>query len=278
MSLGTGLLRYDGSSRANDQGGASRPSLHRRRQGSAPHGCRRLHLVDLNGAFEGKPVNGDAVTAIARRYPDLPIQIGGGIRSLETIEEYVKAGVSYVIIGTKAVKEPEFVGEACRAFPGKVIVGLDAKDGFVATDGWAEVSSIQVVDLAKRFEADGVSAIVSQHLPHRNRLWPPGIVVLCAATGAQFFRRWLCRFQQAPWPRACTATRDDGSVAVGVVAMDADARTKVAAPAWCDRLVLNLVDFSLILLISININCLSQKSEKMAYSKKEIMTFIQNEI
>ena len=123
-------------------------------------GCRRLHLVDLNGAFEGKPVNGDAVTAIARRYPDLPIQIGGGIRSLETIEEYVKAGVSYVIIGTKAVKEPEFVGEACRAFPGKVIVGLDAKDGFVATDGWAEVSSIQVVDLAKRFEADGVSAIV----------------------------------------------------------------------------------------------------------------------
>ena len=112
-------------------------------------GCRRLHLVDLNGAFEGKPVNGDAVTAIARRYPDLPIQIGGGIRSLDTIEEYVKAGVSYVIIGTKAVKEPEFVGEACRVFPGKVIVGLDAKDGFVATDGWAEVSTIQVVDLAK---------------------------------------------------------------------------------------------------------------------------------
>ena len=123
-------------------------------------GCRRLHLVDLNGAFEGKPVNGDAVTAIARRSPNLPIQIGGGIRSAETIEHYLAAGVSYVIIGTKAVKEPEFVGEACRAFPGKVIVGLDAKDGFVATDGWAEVSSIQVVDLAKRFEADGVSAIV----------------------------------------------------------------------------------------------------------------------
>ncbi|EKG34580.1 MULTISPECIES: 1-(5-phosphoribosyl)-5-[(5-phosphoribosylamino)methylideneamino]imidazole-4-carboxamide isomerase [Pseudomonas syringae group] len=123
-------------------------------------GCRRLHLVDLNGAFEGQPVNGDVVTAIARRYPNLPIQIGGGIRSLETIEHYVRAGVSYVIIGTKAVKEPEFVAEACRAFPGKVIVGLDAKDGFVATDGWAEVSSVQVIDLAKRFEADGVSAIV----------------------------------------------------------------------------------------------------------------------
>ena len=91
-------------------------------------GCRRLHLVDLNGAFEGQPVNGDVVTAIAKRYPNLPIQIGGGIRSLETIEHYVKAGVSYVIIGTKAVKEPEFVAEACRAFPGKVIVGLDAKE------------------------------------------------------------------------------------------------------------------------------------------------------
>ncbi len=115
-------------------------------------GCRRLHLVDLNGAFEGQPVNGEVVTAIARRYPNLPIQIGGGIRSLETIEHYVKAGV--------AVKQPEFVAEACRAFPGKVIVGLDAKDGFVATDGWAEVSSVQVIDLAKRFEADGVSAIV----------------------------------------------------------------------------------------------------------------------
>jgi len=123
-------------------------------------GCRRLHLVDLNGAFEGQPVNGEVVTPTAKRSPTLPIQIGGGIRSLETIEHYVKAGVSYVIIGTKAVKEPAFVAEACRAFPGKVIVGLDAKDGFVATDGWAEVSSVQVIDLAKRFEADGVSAIV----------------------------------------------------------------------------------------------------------------------
>ncbi len=123
-------------------------------------GCRRLHLVDLNGAFAGEPVNGEVVTAIAAAYPNLPIQIGGGIRSLATIEHYVKAGVSYVIIGTKAVKEPEFVAEACRAFPGKVIVGLDAKDGLVATDGWAEVSEVRATDLAKRFESDGVSAIV----------------------------------------------------------------------------------------------------------------------
>ncbi len=123
-------------------------------------GCRRLHLVDLNGAFAGEPVNGQVVTDIAAAYPDLPIQIGGGIRSLETVEHYVKAGVSYVIIGTKAVKEPEFVAEACDAFPGKVIVGLDARDGLVATDGWAEVSEVRATDLAKRFESDGVSAIV----------------------------------------------------------------------------------------------------------------------
>jgi phosphoribosylformimino-5-aminoimidazole carboxamide ribotide isomerase len=123
-------------------------------------GCRRLHLVDLNGAFAGEPVNGAVVTAIAAAYPKLPIQIGGGIRNLDTIEHYVSAGVSYVIIGTRAVKEPEFVAEACAAFPGKVIVGLDAKDGLVATDGWAEVSEVRATDLARRFESDGVAAIV----------------------------------------------------------------------------------------------------------------------
>ncbi len=123
-------------------------------------GARRLHLVDLNGAFAGEPVNGEAVTRIAQHYPDLPIQIGGGIRTLETIEHYVRAGVGYVIIGTQAVKQPDFVSEACAAFPGKVIVGLDAKNGLVATDGWAEVSELQATDLAKRFEQDGVSAIV----------------------------------------------------------------------------------------------------------------------
>jgi len=123
-------------------------------------GARRLHLVDLNGAFAGEPVNGGAVTAIARAFPQLPIQIGGGIRTVATIESYLAAGVSYVIIGTKAVKEPEFVTEVCRLFPGRIIVGLDAKDGWVATDGWAEVSSVKAVDLAQRFEQDGVSSIV----------------------------------------------------------------------------------------------------------------------
>ena len=98
-------------------------------------GARRLHLVDLNGAFDGEPVNGEIVRDIARAFPDLPIQIGGGIRTLETIQTYLDAGVDYVIIGTKAVKEPEFVTQACEQFPGHIIVGIDAKDGMVATDG-----------------------------------------------------------------------------------------------------------------------------------------------
>jgi len=123
-------------------------------------GCRRLHLVDLNGAFDGKPVNGKAVTDIARANPGLPIQIGGGIRSAATIEHYLEAGVQWVILGTKAVKEPEFVTEMCRLFPGNIIVGLDAKNGRVATDGWAEVSNQRATDLAKRFADDGVSSIV----------------------------------------------------------------------------------------------------------------------
>lgn len=123
-------------------------------------GARRLHLVDLNGAFDGEPVNGEIVRQIAKAFPDLPIQIGGGIRTLETIQAYIDAGVDYVIIGTKAVKEPAFVTEACEKFPGHIIVGIDAKDGLVATDGWAEVSEVTAVDCAKQFETDGVSAIV----------------------------------------------------------------------------------------------------------------------
>jgi len=123
-------------------------------------GARRLHLVDLNGAFAGEPVNGDAIRGIAARYPDLPIQVGGGIRDEATVEAYLNAGVSYCIIGTQAVKDPDFVARACKAFPGHVIVGLDAKDGMVAINGWAEVTDQEVTELAKRFENDGVSAIV----------------------------------------------------------------------------------------------------------------------
>jgi phosphoribosylformimino-5-aminoimidazole carboxamide ribotide isomerase len=123
-------------------------------------GARRLHLVDLNGAFAGEPVNGAAVRAIAARFPALPIQVGGGIRDEATIAAYLEAGVTWCIIGTQAVKEPALVARACRAFPGHVIVGLDARDGQVAIKGWAEITQHRVEELAKRFEQDGVSAIV----------------------------------------------------------------------------------------------------------------------
>jgi phosphoribosylformimino-5-aminoimidazole carboxamide ribotide isomerase len=123
-------------------------------------GARRLHLVDLNGAFAGKPVNRDVVHAIAERFPDLPIQIGGGIRDAETAAAYIEAGVKYVIIGTRAVTAPHFVNELCVEFPGHVIVGLDARDGKVAIDGWSKLSGHDVIDLAQHFQHDGVVAIV----------------------------------------------------------------------------------------------------------------------
>ena len=123
-------------------------------------GARRLHLVDLNGAFEGKPINAESVNQITKTFPDLPVQIGGGIRDLNIANTYIEAGISYLIIGTMAVTHPEFVSELCREFPGKIIVGLDANNGLVATDGWAKQTGIHVVDLSKKFEQDGVSSIV----------------------------------------------------------------------------------------------------------------------
>jgi phosphoribosylformimino-5-aminoimidazole carboxamide ribotide isomerase len=126
----------------------------------AEGGARRLHIVDLDGAFAGRPVNAGVIERIAARLPDLPIELGGGIRDLETIRAYLDAGVRYAIIGTQAVKEPSFVTEACDHFPGSIIVGLDAKAERVATDGWARVSAYKLVDFARRFEHDGVEAII----------------------------------------------------------------------------------------------------------------------
>ena len=123
-------------------------------------GARRLHLVDLNGAFEGKPVNASAIRRIAGAFPDLPIQVGGGIRDEDTVQAYLDAGVSYVIIGTKAVSAPHFVNDLCLEFPGHIIVGLDARDGKVAIDGWSKLSNHDVVEVAQRVERDGVAAIV----------------------------------------------------------------------------------------------------------------------
>ncbi|SHI74371.1 1-(5-phosphoribosyl)-5-[(5-phosphoribosylamino)methylideneamino]imidazole-4-carboxamide isomerase [Cycloclasticus pugetii] len=123
-------------------------------------GAKRLHLVDLDGAFAGKPVNAGVVHDIAQAHPDLIIQVGGGIRDEDTIQTYLNAGVQYVIIGTKAVSAPHFVGDVCAEFPGHIIVGLDAKDGKVAIDGWSKLSNHDVIDLAQHFENDGVESII----------------------------------------------------------------------------------------------------------------------
>jgi phosphoribosylformimino-5-aminoimidazole carboxamide ribotide isomerase len=123
-------------------------------------GARRIHLVDLDGAFAGKPKNADVIHAIVEAYPNVPVQIGGGIRDEETIEAYINIGVKYVIIGTKAVSTPHFVHDVAIEFPGHIIVGLDAKDGKVAVDGWSKLSHHDVIDLAQKFEANGVEAII----------------------------------------------------------------------------------------------------------------------
>lgn len=124
-------------------------------------GARRLHLVDLNGAFAGKPINEKAIKAIVAAVgDDLPVQLGGGIRDLDTIERYLDDGIRYIILGTAAVKNPGFLHDACVAFPGHIIVGLDAKDGKVAVDGWSKLTGHDVIDLAKKFQDYGVEAIV----------------------------------------------------------------------------------------------------------------------
>jgi phosphoribosylformimino-5-aminoimidazole carboxamide ribotide isomerase len=123
-------------------------------------GFTHLHVVDLDGAFAGKPMNGQAVDAILARVPDMPLQLGGGIRDMATVDGWVGKGVARVIIGTAAVRDPAFVKAAAKAHPGKVAVGIDARDGLVAVEGWAEASTLTAVDLGKRFEDAGVSAII----------------------------------------------------------------------------------------------------------------------
>jgi phosphoribosylformimino-5-aminoimidazole carboxamide ribotide isomerase len=124
-------------------------------------GAKRIHLVDLNGAFAGKPVNEPAIKAILAEIPeDVEVQLGGGIRDLDTIERYLDDGIDYVIIGTAAVKNPGFLHDACNAFPGAVMVGLDAKDGKIATDGWSKLTGHDALDLGKRFEDYGIEGII----------------------------------------------------------------------------------------------------------------------
>jgi phosphoribosylformimino-5-aminoimidazole carboxamide ribotide isomerase len=123
-------------------------------------GAKRLHMVDLDGAFAGNPVNAEVIHEVCKTFPELDVQVGGGIRDEETIETYLHAGVRYVILGTKAINAPHFVGDVCAEFPGHIIVGLDAKDGKVAIDGWSKLSNHDVVDIAQQFEQDGVEAII----------------------------------------------------------------------------------------------------------------------
>jgi phosphoribosylformimino-5-aminoimidazole carboxamide ribotide isomerase len=124
-------------------------------------GARRLHLVDLNGAFAGKPVNEPASKGILAEVGDeIPVQLGGGIRDLDTIERYLDDGLSYIIIGTAAVKNPGFLRDACSAFGGHIVVGLDAKDGKVATDGWSKLTGHEVIDLARKFQDYGVEGVI----------------------------------------------------------------------------------------------------------------------
>lgn len=123
-------------------------------------GAKRLHIVDLDGALAGEPINIRVIERIARAYPDAPIQVGGGIRDEDTVQAYLEAGVRYVIIGTKAVTAPHFVSDVCLEFPGHILVGMDARNGKIAIDGWSKLSHHEALDLAQRFEKDGVEAIV----------------------------------------------------------------------------------------------------------------------
>ncbi|MGH8529665.1 MAG: 1-(5-phosphoribosyl)-5-[(5-phosphoribosylamino)methylideneamino]imidazole-4-carboxamide isomerase [Nevskiales bacterium] len=123
-------------------------------------GAERLHVVDLDGATQGRPVNAKVIADIVKACPNLPVQVGGGIRDEETVQAYLDAGVQYVIIGTKAARAPHFVSDLCVEFPKHIIIGLDAKDGKIATDGWAKVSNHDVVEFAQHFERDGIEAII----------------------------------------------------------------------------------------------------------------------
>ena len=149
----------------------------------AAAGARWLHLVDLNGAFAGRPVNGEAVQAILQAV-DLPVQLGGGIRDMGTIEGWLGRGVARVILGTVAVENPDLVAEAAAAFPGRIAVGIDARGGRVATRGWAEQTGIAATDLARRFEDAGVAAIIYTDIDRDGAMQGPNVAATHALARA----------------------------------------------------------------------------------------------
>ena len=150
----------------------------------AAHGIRRLHVVDLDGAKAGRPVNEAAVKAIVAAVGGLPVQLGGGIRTQETVASWLEAGVERVILGTVALRDPSLVREAARRFPGRIAVGIDAKDGRVAVEGWTEASAITVLDLARRFEDAGVAAIVYTDIARDGMLVGPNFEATAALADA----------------------------------------------------------------------------------------------
>ena len=149
----------------------------------ADAGCEWLHVVDLNGAFAGRPVNADAVAAIVAA-TGMKVELGGGIRDLVTVQRWLSAGVERVVLGTAAVKNPALVVDACRAFPGRVAVGIDARDGRVAVEGWAETTDIAVLDLARRFEDAGVAALIHTDIARDGAMQGPDIAATVALARA----------------------------------------------------------------------------------------------
>ena len=153
-------------------------------------GAQRLHIVDLDGARAGRPVNGRLIQSIAEAFPQLTIQVGGGIRDDDTIQAYLDVGVSYAVIGTSAVNTPHFVANACLEFPGHIIVGLDARNGKVAIDGWSKLSNHDVIDMAQHFEKDGVAAIIYTDISRDGMLNGVNIdstVKLASPTGVRWY-------------------------------------------------------------------------------------------
>ena len=152
-------------------------------QSFAASGCEWLHLVDLNGAFEGRPVNGDAVRAVLGAV-DVPVQLGGGIRDMATIEMWLEAGIARVILGTVAVEQPDLVRAAAAAHPGRIAVGLDARGGKVATRGWAEATELDATDLARRLSDAGIAAIVYTDIDRDGAMGGPNVAATAALARA----------------------------------------------------------------------------------------------
>lgn len=174
-----------------------------------------VHMVDLDGAFAGKPANAEAVRAIIAAVPGAKLQLGGGIRSMETAEAWLEAGVSRIILGSAAVKDPDFARTACRAFPGRVALGIDARDGMVATEGWAETSDVSATDLALRFEDAGAAAVIYTDIARDGML--SGVNVAATAALARAVRLPVIASGGVAGVEDITALRDAAAGIEGVI-------------------------------------------------------------